>query len=717
MVKRAFAFMFLALALSSTAASSASAGEVSIVFVRFHEGTIADPDPGSMDTVWLPEDFDQQYQQLLGRVEVAGVTGLRPVGIAWRHLDARRSKGHAVPADLVDFSTVYAAQLGVLADPEQVAATLSAFEEVEYAEVPGFGVLFDRYTGDQWYMENTGQTMDNCEEQKDCTADLDANIPEAWILSDSSDALVGIMDQGVYTGGTPPFTPIHAELADVYNAALSRDFTGNGMNDTQTGDYHGTKVAGLVAGSCEAIGTFQGVAGWTSPSGWAPLVVYRVGAGGATSQEWTIDALDFICNPDSAAYGKVRVVTISWGITDENEPPSDTLSDAFSNAYEEGVAIFAAAGNAGAADFRPYPAAYIDFTQSVAHVLCDSTRLGYYTGNYIDLTAPGGADIQTVQHTSGLYDCFSGTSAATPIAAGIASLMLGYCPSLTNDDVYEVMRCTAEDIGPSGFDNFYGHGLVRADAAIEALQFAGGMVSVATAPGTSITAVDSLTMAFKNIPNRVLDTSWAVVYKVSGTASIVSEEVKCAWPRHKECGTVRGPADLYYLDSHQGGGPYFNGRRLGTWAQLEQASGTDYTAYGYTYHLYDDSSKQQDRGWYPFNPFAYIPSPLFSIAYLEEDESKEAPFVNPGNSGGRARVCFVGSQLRLDLREAERIRLRAYDVSGRLAADFGVRRMGAGRHTLDMVKELGARGVSSGVYFIRVETLEGIYTGKSVVVR
>lgn len=227
-MKRAIAFMFLALALGSTFASTASAGEVPIVFVRFHEGTIADPGPGSMDTVWLPEDFDQQYQQLLARVEAAGVTGLRPVGIAWRHLDERRSKGHAVPADLVDFSTVYAAQLGVLANPEQVAATLSAFEEVEYAEVPGFGVLFDRYTGDQWYMENTGQTMDNCEEQRDCTADLDANIPEAWIFADSSDALVGILDQGVYTGGVSPYIPIHEELADVYNTSLSRNSRGAG---------------------------------------------------------------------------------------------------------------------------------------------------------------------------------------------------------------------------------------------------------------------------------------------------------------------------------------------------------------------------------------------------------------------------------------------------------------------------------------------------------
>lgn len=278
-MKRAIAFMFLALALGSTFASSASAGEVPIVFVRFHEGTIADPGPGSMDTVWVLEDFDLQYQQLLGRAEAAGVTGLRPIGIAWRHLDLESHPR------MIDFSTVYAAQLGPLADPLHVAEVLTSFEEVVYAEVPGQGTLFDdRYTDDQWWMENTGQTTANCYPLGVyyCTDGLDPNIPNAWCIADSSDALVGILDSGVYTNGSG--TPANVDLSGTYNGTLSRDYTGYGMDDTNS-IHHGTKVAGLVAGSGENYTDYQGVVGFTSPSGWDPLVVYRIGMGSGVSEE------------------------------------------------------------------------------------------------------------------------------------------------------------------------------------------------------------------------------------------------------------------------------------------------------------------------------------------------------------------------------------------------------------------------------------------------
>jgi len=45
--------------------------QTSTVFVRFHEGAIADPGPASGDTVWLPEDFAFEYQGLLARLEEA----------------------------------------------------------------------------------------------------------------------------------------------------------------------------------------------------------------------------------------------------------------------------------------------------------------------------------------------------------------------------------------------------------------------------------------------------------------------------------------------------------------------------------------------------------------------------------------------------------------------------------------------------------------------
>ncbi len=64
---------------------------------------------------------------------------------------------------------------------------------------------------------------------------------------------------------------------------------------------------------------------------------------------------------------------------------------------------------------------------------------------------------------------FGGTSAAAPHAAGVAALLLQAMPSLTPTDVRNVLEATAQDIGPAGFDNNSGFGLIQAGAALNAL--------------------------------------------------------------------------------------------------------------------------------------------------------------------------------------------------------------------------------------------------------
>lgn len=703
--------------LVSLGGSGAALGQedgTSTVFVRFHEGTIADPGPASSDTVWLPEDFASDYQGLLARLDEAGVVGLRPIGLSWRHL------GQDASSRLVDFSTVYAARLGPIADPDAVVAALSEFEEVEYAEVPGSGEYYvdlsGRYTSDQWWMENTGQTSANClGSVLYCNEDTDANIPEAWALADSSDALVGILDTGVYSDGL--WYPYNPDLTNVFNVALSRDYTGDGMDDTHP-DHHGTKVAGIVAGSCENATAYEGVVGYTSPSGWDPLVMFRVGDG--IEEDHAIAALDFVSNPDSAAYGKVRILTCSWGIGD----PGATFSDALANAYEEDIAIFVAGGNTRILynNNTPHPTGHIDFTEAVAHVLCDSTRRAYLAGDFIDITAPGGSHIETVDHRSGTYDCFGGTSAASPIAAGIASLIREYCPDLTNNDVYELMECTAEDIGPSGYDEYYGHGLIRADAALEALAAASCTVNVEAVASSNVALVDTLTMAIKNIPIRTSTTNWVKVYKVEGTVSLVPQGegrvISCVWTRSRDCETVRGPDDLYELDdyAHPANIPYFNGKRLGKWACVEHTSGSMYTAHGYTYHIYDDSSEQQDRGWYPFNPYLNPPNPMFTVAYIDEDDAKRLPIAESPAAQGPS-VSLAAGWLKLELPAPSSIGIKAYDVLGRVALDLGIQRIAAGKQVWDMGEQLKMRGLTSGVYLVRVEAAGRVYSGKALVLR
>ena len=87
--------------------------------------------------------------------------------------------------------------------------------------------------------------------------------------------------------------------------------------------------------------------------------------------------------------------------------------------------------------------------------------------------APGHA-VATVRHGSsedGL-DLGGGTSSATPVVAGIASLVLSVDGSLGHDEVLDILIQSAEDqIGPAaedtpGRDDFFGHGRVNLNGAL-----------------------------------------------------------------------------------------------------------------------------------------------------------------------------------------------------------------------------------------------------------
>jgi subtilisin family serine protease len=69
------------------------------------------------------------------------------------------------------------------------------------------------------------------------------------------------------------------------------------------------------------------------------------------------------------------------------------------------------------------------------------------------------------------YDTFNGTSMATPHAAGVAALVWSAVPGATAQQVRSALIASADDLGNSGRDVDFGHGLVL---AYDAISYLGG---------------------------------------------------------------------------------------------------------------------------------------------------------------------------------------------------------------------------------------------------
>lgn len=63
--------------------------------------------------------------------------------------------------------------------------------------------------------------------------------------------------------------------------------------------------------------------------------------------------------------------------------------------------------------------------------------------------------------TNSIYSRFHGTSASSPSVAAVAALFLSKQPYLSSDQLFHIITDNAQDIGPIGADNTFGHGKVN----------------------------------------------------------------------------------------------------------------------------------------------------------------------------------------------------------------------------------------------------------------
>lgn len=223
---------------------------------------------------------------------------------------------------------------------------------------------------------------------------------------------------------------------------------------------HGTHVAGTIAAKDNTTGVV----------GVAPDArVYGVKVLASDGSGYVSDIISGI---EWSVANNIDVINMSLGLSSHVQ----ALQDAVDAAYRADVLIVAAAGNVGdgygATNEVSYPAKY---DSVIAVAATDSTdKIAYFSsdGAEVELAAPGVDVVSTLM--GGGYGAMNGTSMATPHVAGVAAAMRAGTTAADTDgngsvsasEVRLYLRTTADDLGTTGQDVFYGYGLIDANEAV-----------------------------------------------------------------------------------------------------------------------------------------------------------------------------------------------------------------------------------------------------------
>ncbi len=366
---------------------------------------------------------------------------------------------------------------GKAEDALEMANTYQEDDKVIFAQ-PNFIRLLkpmsslsnDAYVNKQWAINNTGQTGGIVGE--------DINVLEAWdITKGSKEIIIAIVDEGV--DYTHEDLNVADKLVTGYDACFKRD-----NPNPETADAHGTACAGIAAAKSNNIIGIAGVAPECKLMG--IRIAYGVKSGGEIV--WVTDDAKIADGIVKSVDRGADVLSNSWG----GGSDSQTIINAINYAKQKGrngkgcVVCFAAGNDNGKVSFP----GKLDNVLTVA--ACNeygerkskTSKDGEYWwgsnyGPQVDVAAPGVHIFTTDIMNKGGYstgnyeDGFNGTSAATPHVAGVAALVLSVAPELKASEVEEIIKNSADDITPKGFDNYTGYGKVNAFKAVsKALEIA-----------------------------------------------------------------------------------------------------------------------------------------------------------------------------------------------------------------------------------------------------
>jgi subtilisin family serine protease len=376
----------------------------------------------------------------------------------------------------------------------EVHRKLASREEIQYADPVTLTEIrkntiqipLGKYFSEQWHLHNTGQNGG--------TTNEDVNALEAWEITKGDPNIVSsCVDDGL--------APDHIDIKD--NAWTNPDpqaedqhgynFYDNIPNpepiyfrppfDNMEGnDIHGTPCAGVISAAGEPNSGVCGIA-----PGCKVLGVKIFGADNIAPPFRIAEAIRY-----SGKYADIISCSWSGGV------PNDTIIQAIKEVTEsgrngKGCPVFFATGN-DFANSIAFPA-NVPETIAVGASTNEGKKAAYSNyGPEIDFIAPSSGGTKRIFTTDvpytnrgfnigrpeqgdpdGLYtNSFGGTSSATPLAAGIAALILSVNPGLKAEQVRQILRRCCDKIDPgnahydaNGFSRSHGFGRLNARRALE----------------------------------------------------------------------------------------------------------------------------------------------------------------------------------------------------------------------------------------------------------
>jgi thermitase len=290
----------------------------------------------------------------------------------------------------------------------------------------------------------------------------------AWVHSRGADTVIAIVDHGFHlhvsgfngsiVAGAGSFTPL-----DDGDALFARSVA------DMPGGFHGTFCAGLALARR---GHGSPICGMAPEAGFLPIACEP----SATSSQLTLArAIAYAANPWTEVNQIVRPAdVISCSLGPERWHMRSVLEDAlryasFAGRAGLGVPVFWAVTNE-------------EISLSEDHVNKSGLTIPVGRSDCRDRRVPCGfgaqlAFLATGQHVLSLLEddtvaAGSGTSYATPCAAGIAALLIALDPTLTRREILEVMQRTCDPpLEPYSSlpDPYFGYGRVNAGRAVQAV--------------------------------------------------------------------------------------------------------------------------------------------------------------------------------------------------------------------------------------------------------